>query len=209
MFATRSKSVLTVVLAVGLALGGIGAGVGLLTTPAAVARAEPPKEAPVKKGSPASPVATKTDEKPPHVFEKPDKKAKVDTFSRFLPIKVVGEPTEGLLLEASMLFISRMPPSTHDDVRFRDFFDPRFLKKHGLTDRDIAFEFADNQGRDKIEVADDLRTVLCITDLKGGGKEAIILRWVVYQSHLYISPEKAPDPKTGIFKPWILRTKVN
>jgi hypothetical protein len=31
---------------------------------------------------------------------------------------------------------------------------------------------------------------------------------VVHEGHLYLSPEKAPDPKTGIFKPWILRTKV-
>jgi hypothetical protein len=57
-------------------------------------------------------------------------------------------------------------------------------------------------------VADDLQTVLCITELGGGKKEAIILRWVVYEGHLYISPEKAPDPKTGIFKPWILRARV-
>jgi hypothetical protein len=173
------------------------------------AQAETPKEAPVKKESPASPVATKKDEKPPHVVEKPDKKARVDTFARYLPIKVVGELTKETLVEPNMLFISRMPPSTHADVRFRDLIDPRYLKKHGLTDRDIAFEFADNQGRENIVVADDLQTVLCITNLGGGKKEAIILRWVVYEGHLYISPEQAPDPKTGIFKPWILRTKVN
>jgi hypothetical protein len=209
MFMTKIRSVLAVVLVVGLALGGIGAGFGLLTNPVAVARTKPPKQPTTKGESPTSPVATKKDDKTPHIVEKRDKKAKVDTFAIFLPIKVVGKPTEDLLLKASMLFISRMPPSTHDDIRFRDIFDPRYLKEHGLTDRDIAFEFADNQGRDNIGVADDLRTVLCITQLKGGGKEAIILRWVIYEGHLYISPEKAPDPKTGIFKPWILRTKVN
>ena len=57
-------------------------------------------------------------------------------------------------------------------------------------------------------MADDLRTVLFLVDAKGGGRELIIVRWVVYEGHLYISPEKAPDPKTGIFTPWILRTKV-
>jgi hypothetical protein len=31
---------------------------------------------------------------------------------------------------------------------------------------------------------------------------------VVHDGHIYIAPEKAPDPKTSIFKPWILRTKV-
>ena len=56
-------------------------------------------------------------------------------------------------------------------------------------------------------MADDKQTALCILDTKEG-KELFILRWVVYEGHLYISPEKAPDPKTGIFKPWILRTKA-
>src|SRR5256714_15178808 len=130
MFMTKIKSVLAVVLVVGLSLGGIGLGVGLSPNPAAVAQAETPKEAPVKKESPASPVAPKKDEKPPHVVEKPDKKAGVDTFAHG-PAKVVGEPMEDFLLGESKLFMSRMP-SGHGDVRFRDFFDPRYLKKHGL-----------------------------------------------------------------------------
>jgi hypothetical protein len=148
-------------------------------------------------------------EKPPHVVEKPDKKAGVDTFAHG-PTKVVGEPTEDSLSAESKLFMSRMP-SGHGDVRFRDFFDPRYLKKHGLTGRDIAFEVIDNwpsfRGIHSIVVADDNRTVLCILDTKDG-KELFVLRWVVYEGHIYISPEKAPDPKTGIFKPWILRKKV-
>jgi hypothetical protein len=102
-------------------------------------------------------------------------------------------------------------PSGHGDLRFRDFFDPRYLKKHGLTDRDITFEVTADwpwyQGIHNIVVADDNRTALCILNTKDG-KELFILRWVVYEGHLYISPENAPDPKTGIFKPWILRTKV-
>jgi hypothetical protein len=158
---------------------------------------------------PAKPVAKEAeDKKPPHVVEKTEKVAGVDTF-RNLRFEVVGEPTEDSLLGASKLFMSRMP-SGHDDLRFRDFFDPRYLKKHGLTDRDIAFECSDHQGIHNIKVADDLRTVLCIVDPKGGKKasELIILRWVVYEGRLYLSPENAPDPKTGIFKPWILRTKL-
>jgi hypothetical protein len=210
MFIIKIKSVLTVVLVTGMALGGIGSGFGRFTNPAAVARAETPKEAPVKKESPASPVATQKDEKPPHVVEKPDKKAGVDTFAHG-PTKVVGEPNEDLLLSESKLFMSRMP-SGHGDLRFRDLFDPRYLKKHGLTDRDIAFEVTPAwpwyRGIHEIKVADDNQTALCILDTKEG-KELFILRWVVYEGHLYISPEKAPDPKTGIFKPWILRTKVN
>src|SRR5439155_24107015 len=76
MFMTKIKSVLAVVLVVGLALGGIGLGVGLSTNPAAVAQAETPKEAPVKKESPAAPVATKEAEKPPHIVEKSDMKGR-------------------------------------------------------------------------------------------------------------------------------------
>ena len=72
----------------------------------------------------------------------------------------------------------------------------------------VAYEILDHQGLHNYHVADDLRTILFVVHAKGGGKELIIVRWVVYEGHLYISPEKAPDPKTGIFKPWILRTKV-
>ena len=205
---SKIKTVMAVVLDLGLALGGIGLGVGVATNPA-MAQAGTPKEAPVKKESPAPAVATQKDEKPPHVVEKPDKKAGVDTFAHG-PYKVVGEPDEEILLGESKLFMSRMP-SGHGDLRFRDFFDPRYLKKHGLTDRDIAFEVINDwpwyQGLHNIVVGDDNRTVLCIVVTKEG-KELFILRWVVYEGHLYISPEKAPDPKTGIFKPWILRTKV-
>ena len=209
VMAVTRREALAAAVAVGLALGGIGLGIGLSTNPVAVAQTETPKEAPVKKESPASPVATQKDGKPPHVVEKPDKKAGVDTFAHG-PTKVLGKPTQECLLAESKLFMSRMP-SGHGDVRFRDFFDPRYLKKHGLTDRDIAFEVIDNwpsfQGIYSIVVADDNQTALCILDTKEG-KELFILRWVVYEGHIYISPEKAPDPKTGIFKPWILRTKV-
>lgn len=148
-------------------------------------------------------------DKPPHVVEKTDKKAGVDTFARGLPIKVASEPNEDMLLADSKLFMSRMP-SGHGDLRFRDLFDPRYLKKHGLADKDIAFEVIDStsfRGIHNIQVADDKQTVLCTIDTKDG-KELFILRWVVYEGHLYISPEKAPDPKTGIFKPWILRSKA-
>jgi hypothetical protein len=65
MFMTKIKSVLVV----GLALGGIGVGIGLLTEPVAVAQTENPKLRPPKEESP--PVATKGDDKPPHIVEKP------------------------------------------------------------------------------------------------------------------------------------------
>jgi len=210
MFVAKIKSVLTVVLVVGLALGGVGAGVGLLTNPVAVARTEPSKQPPAKEASSTSPGATKKDEQPPHIVEKTDVKGRME--SPWLPHKVQdGKPTEDDLTIASKTFFAKM--QTYPDIRFREFFDPRYLKKNTLTDRDIAFEVIDKwpsyQGIHNITAADDNRTVLCVLDLNGGGREAFILRWAPYEGHLYISPEKAPDPKTGIFKPWILRTKVN
>jgi hypothetical protein len=202
MFMTKSKGVLTVVLVVGLALGGVGAAFGLLTNPVAWARTEPPKQPPAKEEKP--PVGTAKGDKPLHFVEKPDMKPQLDIR---LPYKVEGELTEEQLLVASKAFIadSRLPGR----IRFRELLDPRYLKKHGLTDRDIAYEIGDDQGLDNYHVADDLRTVLFVVDAKGGGKELIIVQWVVYEGHLYLSPAKAPDPKTGIFKPWILRTKMN
>jgi hypothetical protein len=144
-------------------------------------------------------VATKKDEKPPHIVEKTDMKGRMESG---LPSQAVED---GAVVAKS--FFAKMP--TYPDIRFREFFDPRYLKKHGLTDRDIAFEIADHQGIATLDVADDNLTVLVVLEVKGGGKEAFVMRCVVYEGHIYISPEKAPDPKTGIFKPWILRTKVN
>jgi len=202
MFATKIKSVLAVVLIAGLAVGGIALGVGLSTNPVAVAQAETPTEAPVKKDSPAPPVVPKKEEKPLHFVEKPDMKPQF----AWLPHKVEGEVTEEDIYVASKGFIADI--CLPGKIRLRDFIDPRYLKKHGLTDRDIAYEILDHQGLNSYQVADDLRTILFQVDAKGGGKELIIVRWVAYEGRLYISPEKAPDPKTGIFKPWILRTKV-
>ena len=202
MFMTKIKSVLAVVLVVGLVLGGIGLGVGLSSSPAAVAQAESPKQPPAKEEKPP-PVAAKKEEKPLHFVEKPDMKPQF----AWLPHKVEGEVTEENIYGAIKGFISDI--CIPGKIRFRDFIDPRYLKKHGLTDRDIAYEILDHQGLNTYQVADDLRTILFQVDAKGGGKEVIVVRWVVYEGRLYISPEKAPDPKTGIFKPWILRTKVN
>jgi hypothetical protein len=204
MCKTKIKSVLTVVLVAGLALGGIGAGFGLLTNAVAVARAEPPKRTPAKEENSTSPVATNKDDKPPHFIEKPDMKPQLDTL---LPYEVVGEPTEEDILVPSKAFIADI--RNPGKIRFRELIDPRYLKKHGLTDRDLAYEIGDHTGMQNYHVADDLRTVLFVVDSKGGGTELFIVRWVAYEGHLYVSPEKAPDPKTGIFKPWILRARVN
>jgi len=64
------------------------------------------------------------------------------------------------------------------------------------------------QGIASLHVADDHQTVLVVLDVKGGErKRSSFAGWFTKATYT-ISPEKAPDPKTGIFKPWILRTKV-
>jgi hypothetical protein len=149
--------------------------------------------------------ADKPPVKPPHIVERTDMKGKSESH---LPL-AAGLSMEDAIVIGSKMFFAKM--QNHPDIRLREVFDPRYLKKHGLTDRDIAFEVTAKwpwyQGIHSLHPADDNQTVLCILDTNEG-KELFILRWVVYEGHVYISPEKAPDPTTGIFKPWILRTKV-
>ena len=202
MFTTKIRSVLTMTLVVGSALSAIGPEAG---HPAelAEAQAETPRVAAKKKEGPPPPVAVKEMEKPLHFVEKLDMKPQFD----WLPLKIEGDVTEEDIYVASKGFIGNI--CLPGKIRLRDFLDPRYLKKHGLTDRDIAYEILDHQGLNHYQMADDLRTILFEVDAKGGGKELILVRWVVYEGRLYISPEKAPDPRTGLFKPWILRMKEN
>lgn len=146
------------------------------------------------------------DEKPPHIVEKPDMKGRMDSG---LPWKLDREPTEETIRVATKTFVSKM--GSYPDYRFREFFDPRYLKEHKLTDKDIAFEVVGGyRGLHNYVVADDNRTILCTLLRNMDGKEVrelFLLRWVYHDGCLYVSPGKAPDPKTGIFTPWILRTK--
>src|SRR5207247_3807588 len=118
--------------------------------------------------------------KPPHIVEKIDMKGRVESH---LPVKVErpsGEPTPEDVLIASKKFFSKM--LTYPDIRFREFFDPRYLKKHGLADRDIAFEAVRDGGIRNIVVGDDNRTVLCVTEFQGV-EEAFVLRWVLHDGN--------------------------
>ncbi|WP_202947335.1 hypothetical protein, partial [Zavarzinella formosa] len=136
-------------------------------------------------------------DKPPHIAEKPDMMGRMASG---LPSRATED---GSVVVKS--FFAKM--ATYPDIRFRDFFDPRYLKKHGLTDREIAFEIADHQGIASLRVADDKLTVIVVLRFKGGEKEVFVMRCAVLEDRIYISPEKAPDPNTGIIKPWILRMK--
>lgn len=166
-------------------------GLDLLSTGDLEVRADPPRP--------------KVD-KPPHAVEKPDMKGRMESR---LPWKLDREPTEETIRIATKTFVSDL--NTHPQYRLREFFDPRYLKKHGLADKEIAFEVVGNyHGLHNYAVADDDRTILCTLERAVDGnvvRELFLFRWVYHDGCLYVSPEKAPDPKTGIFTPWILRTK--
>ena len=66
-----------------------------------------------------------------------------------------------------------------------------------------------------IEVADDGRTILCFVRNGANAKvpinEVLLLRVSDHEGkggERYLLPSNAPDPMTGAFTPWILRTKI-
>jgi len=95
----------------------------------------------------------------------------------------------------------------------REFFDPRYLKKHGLTDRDLSATLAPVRNIYSYEYADDKQTILCLVDTDANPqkpvREIILLRYTVHEGKMYLTPARAPDPKTGVITPWILRTKAS
>src|SRR5690349_25153868 len=68
-------------------------------------------------------------EKPLHFVERPDMRPQLEAR---LPQPVVGELTEEDILVASKMLISDL--RSPGRIRLRDMIDPRYPKKHGLTD---------------------------------------------------------------------------
>ncbi|WP_052640007.1 RNA polymerase sigma factor [Zavarzinella formosa] len=95
----------------------------------------------------------------------------------------------------------------------REFIDPRYLKMHDLTDRDLSVPMPAVGSIINFETAGDGQTILCIVDVEATPpkkiREALLLRVSVHEGKPYITPQKAPDPKTGAFTPWILRTRTD
>ncbi|WP_020472596.1 hypothetical protein [Zavarzinella formosa] len=59
----------------------------------------------------------------------------------------------------------------------------------------------------------DGQTTLCIVDVEATPpkkiREALLLRVFVHEGKPHIAPQKAPNPKTGAFTPWILGTRTD
>ena len=91
---------------------------------------------------------------------------------------------------------------------FRRFIDPRYLKAHGLAKGDLPIVTIPVAGLRKIEVADDNRTMFATFETDSGTAEAVILRALLHDKCLWITPLAKPNETTGVFKPWILRTEL-
>src|SRR6266542_4023331 len=117
------------------------------------------------------------------------------------------EPTEDDLHVFTKMFLVAMR-NHHGDKNanaLRDFFDPRYLKEHGLTDCDLHAQMAAVGNIRSYEIADDRRTILSFVETKEEPnakepvKELILIRVSLRERRLPLVPPKAPDPKTGSF----------
>jgi uncharacterized protein (TIGR03067 family) len=91
---------------------------------------------------------------------------------------------------------------------FREYLDPEYLKKHGLTDREFPIRTAPVVNIFSIHVPDDPHTILCYVDMRTGVREAILLRTVTRAGRLYLSPLSPPETGTRVVTPWILRAEL-
>ncbi len=133
------------------------------------------------------------------------------------PLEIHGTQTEMRLLAMAKGFCVAMR-NHHGDKNanaLREYIDPAYLKKHGLTDCDLSVPMLAVGALWNIEIADDGRTILCIVQNEANAKvpinEVLLLRVSDYEGkggERYLLPSNAPDPKTGTFSPWILRSKI-
>ncbi len=95
-----------------------------------------------------------------------------------------------------------------DAGELRRFIDPAYLKEHKLEEGRfpvatvVTGVIYDNQ------VTDDPRTAVIVARTQDAEKEAFVFRLVVREGKVYLRPLAPPDPKTGSFRPWILRLKL-
>ena len=120
------------------------------------------------------------------------------------------EPTETQLLAFAKSFCVAMRRQ-HDNAdvpALRGYFDPRYLEEHALLDGDFRVQVVPIGVIHNIRMADDKRTLLCYVETGDRQKEAIRLRAVTREGRLYLLPPKAPDEKTQLVTPWILRMSL-
>lgn len=91
---------------------------------------------------------------------------------------------------------------------FREYVDPEYLKKHGLSYREFAIQTAPVANIFNIQVTEDPYTILCHVDTREGNREVILLRTVTRGGRLYLSPLSPPEQRTRLVTPWILRVEL-
>jgi hypothetical protein len=93
-------------------------------------------------------------------------------------------------------------------AELRKFIDPRYLKEHGLQDGAFSIRRVVTGDIHNNNLSDDPSTALVVADTEGGTKECFLFRLTVHEGVVYIAPLKAPDKKSKLFSPWILRAKA-
>jgi hypothetical protein len=93
-------------------------------------------------------------------------------------------------------------------AKLRKFIDPRYLKEHRLQDGVFPIQRVVTGDIHSNDLTDDPSTALVVADTEGGVKECFLFRLTVHEGEVYIAPQKAPDKKSKLFKPWIYRLKV-
>lgn len=125
------------------------------------------------------------------------------------------EPDEmELLVFAKQFCVAMRERGGGSAAPLRAFIDPRYLRQHNLEAGPFPIQTAAVVPIFTLQVADDRKTVLCVVGTRENAaagetvREAILLRVTVHEGKLYLLPVRGPDPATGSFNPWILRTRL-
>ena len=120
------------------------------------------------------------------------------------------EPTDTQLLAFAKRFCVAMRRQSEERPResLRTYIDPDYLAWHRRTEGEVSVETASVGDIHNITLAEDRSTLLCEVDTAAGTREAILLKVVLRQQRLYLTPLLPPDEQTGSITPWALRAQL-
>lgn len=115
--------------------------------------------------------------------------------------------TQRHVIAKSFLDAMRRHGSVTTDQLRNKYFAPSYLKKHGLTEKNVPVRMAPVRTIYNIQVADDDRTLVSFVKTEQA-REVILFQTVVEEGNLYLLPLTDPDSESGEITPWILRMIV-
>lgn len=92
-------------------------------------------------------------------------------------------------------------------AELRKLIDPRYLEEHRRPQGNLSFEKFLTGSIHSLQLSDDPRTVLCTASTAESEQETFLFRTTLHDGQVYLRPLAPPDPATGMFRVWILRTK--